>query len=89
MMNDREARERIIQAIASSSYRWRSARGIAKDAGVSIQQVIDVVERSDAFIRAKKANAKGEALYTTKHKYRSETSWYGRVLSALTNKITE
>ena len=88
-MNDREARERIIDAIASSNYRWRTARGIAKDADVPIQQVIEVLERSDAFIRAKKANARGEALYTTTDKYKSETSLSRRLLSALTNKITE
>jgi len=43
-MNDREAREQIAQVIASSKYRWRTSRGIAKDSGLPIQRALEVLE---------------------------------------------
>jgi hypothetical protein len=89
LMNDREARELIARVINSSTYRWRSPRGIAKDAGLPIQKVIELLDRSDAFIRARKGNARGEALYTTREKYRSEQTLTQRLLGAITNKISD
>jgi hypothetical protein len=86
-MDDREARDRIIQAIAASKYRWRTPRGIAKESGVPLPQVMETLERSDAFIRSRKGNDRGEPLYSTKTKYREETSFGERVLTALTNRI--
>jgi hypothetical protein len=88
-MNDREARTRIVQAITSSKFRWRTPRGIAKDSGVPLPQVIEVLERSDAFIRARKSNDRGEPLYSTKEKYKTESTLTQRVLAALTNKIID
>ena len=88
-MNDREARDQIVQTIASSKYRWRTAQGIATDLGLPIQRVIELLERSDAFVRARKGNSHGDPLYTTSEKYRAETSISKRILGALTNKISE
>ena len=88
-MNDIAARNRIIQAFASSKFRWRTPRGIAKDSGVPISHVIEILERSDTFVRARKGNDQGEPLYTTKDKYKAEVSFGQRVLNALTNKIAE
>lgn len=88
-MSNREVRDKIIQAIASSKFRWRTPKGIAKDSGVKISQVIEILEQSDAFVRARKSNDRGEPLYTTKDKYKAETSFGQRVMSALTNKIAE
>ncbi|AZN35544.1 hypothetical protein [Iodobacter ciconiae] len=88
-MNEKDARDQMISAIASSKYRWRTARGISKDSGLVIAQVLDVLDKSDAFIRARKGNARGELLYTTKERYKSETSLAMRVIGALTNKISE
>jgi len=85
-MDEKEARERIIAAVASSSFRWRTPRGIAQDSGVSLPQVIEVLERSDAFVRARKGNSQGEPLYSTKEKY-SESSLGQRVISAITNEM--
>lgn len=88
-MNDREARELMIRAVNSSTYRWRTPRGIAKDTGLPPQQVLELLDRSDAFVRAKKGNARGEPLFTTTEKYKSETPLSRRLLNAITNKISE
>lgn len=88
-MNDRETRELIVKAINSSPYKWRSPRGIAKDCGLAIQKVMEILDRSGDFVRARKTNAKGEALYTTKKKYKSEQTLSQRLLGAITNRISE
>jgi peptidoglycan hydrolase-like protein with peptidoglycan-binding domain len=85
---DKEARDKIIQSIATSKFRWRTPMGIAKESALSIKQVIGILEQSDAFIRARRGNDRGEPLYTTKDKYKSESSIGQRILTALTNKIS-
>jgi len=88
-MNNKEARDKMIDAIIHSPYKWRTAKGIAKDSGVSVTQVLDIFEKTDAFLRAKKPNARGELLYTTKERYKSETSLGKRLIDVLTNTLGE
>lgn len=81
--------ELIIKAISTSKYRWRTPRGIAKDSGVPDPQVIEILEGSELFIRARKDNDRGEPLYTTKEKYKSDSTLGQRLLAAITNKVHE
>jgi hypothetical protein len=88
-MDRREAKERILKAMVESSYRWRTARGIAKDSGVPLPQVLEFLDRSDLILRARKPNRKGEPLFTTRERYRHEVGLGERILSAITNKLPE
>jgi len=88
-MEEREARERIIQVISTSKYRWRTPRGIAKDSGVPYPQVMQILERSNLFIRARKSNDRGEPLYSTREKYGTDSTFGQRLFSAITNKLPE
>jgi hypothetical protein len=58
-----DQKQNIIQAMQASSYRWRTARGLSKDTGIGIEDIVDFLERSPAVIRASKSNNKGQALY--------------------------
>ena len=88
-MEKKESRDRVIEAISKSSFRWRTPRGIAKDSGVPLPQVLETLERSEGFIRARKGNSQGEPLYTTKEKYKKTSSLGERIISAITNKISD
>lgn len=88
-MNEQDARRKLEEAIASSPYRWRTARGVSKDAGVPYPQATLLLERSDQFVRARRPNSKGEALYTTKKRYKTDFSLTQRIIGAITNKIPE
>lgn len=88
-MDEKNARDRMITAIRNSQYRWRTAKGISKDSGVPISQILKIFEKSDMFLQAKKTNARGEHLYTTKERYKSETSLGKRLINVLTNTISE
>jgi hypothetical protein len=63
-----DQKPKIIHAMQESSYRWRTARGLSKDTGIGIEDVVDFLERSPAVVRAKKSNSKGQALYALRDK---------------------
>jgi len=75
-MADRELRDRILNALNRSSHKWRTARSIARDVDVRIDDITTLLNSSDAFVRAGKPNARGESLYTAaeKHKRRDSIS---------------
>lgn len=58
----------IRKAFSQSKYRWRTAEGIAKDAGLTVRTVRAHLESSDDFVRAKKPNKSGQILYATREK---------------------
>jgi hypothetical protein len=67
-----ETTEKIFQAFASSPHRWRTARAIAKQTGISITEVTSALERSPEIIKARKGNQRGEALFARKEKRSAE-----------------
>lgn len=88
-MDEKEVLELITKAITSSNYKWRTPQGIAKDSGVPLGQVIQTLEKSNDFVRASNANSTGEPLYSTREKYTNTSSIGQRIISAITNKISE
>lgn len=82
-------RDRIINSISKSPYKWRTARSIAKEIGENERDIADTIRESGYFVRANKANARGEPLYTTSKRYRDETPLLGRILGAAANTVSE
>jgi hypothetical protein len=77
----------IAKAISGSRYKWRTATGISKEISVDERQVFHALQNSDRFIKARRTNDRGEALYTTAERYRKETSLMNRLLSAAANTV--
>lgn len=88
-MKNKEIKEQIIGAFKNSEFKWRTSRGISKDTKIPIQNVIDFLEHSELIIKAKKANNKGQPLYSFKEIYETKTPFTTRLLNAITNKINE
>ena len=86
-MKNKEIKNLILGALKESEYKWRTARGISKDTKIPMDKVVDFLEKSSEILRAKKSNNKGQALYTTRDKYRKTTPLSKRVLSALINEV--
>lgn len=82
-------RDLIGEAIRTSKYKWRTARGIAKELQVREADVFQELRSSDFFVKAKKPNARGEPLFTTSLRYRNETSLIERLLGAAGNTVSE
>lgn len=67
-----DSKEKILRALDRSVHRWRTARSIAAETGISIDNVTRILRSSPAIARAKKGNDRGEALYARKAKQRAE-----------------
>jgi len=80
---------RVAKAIEESPYKWRTISGIAKDAHVNPLQVAELVETSEKFVKASRANASGKALYTTKERFGKNRGFSTRLLSAIINRPIE
>jgi hypothetical protein len=86
-------RSRLWSPGASGAQRRALRRGSrpvqAEGLGQPLQQVIKILEQSDAFLRPRNPNNRGEPLYTTKDKYKSDSSLGRRILDAVANTVTE
>lgn len=69
-----EIEQKVLQALASSPHRWRTARAIAKETGVPIAAVTRFLKQSPQIVKARKGSHQGEALFARKDK-RSEESY--------------
>lgn len=87
-MKQKEIANLILSALDQSDFKWRTARGIAKETSVPIQQVQQFLEESPAILRSKKPNKSGKPLYTTRDRYRNSTPITKRLLAALRNEAS-
>lgn len=81
-----DQRTKVVRAMRQSQYRWRTARGLAKETDLPIEAVVDFLEKSSDVIRAKKSNSKGQALYALREK---AIPLGQRVFNALLNRPEE
>ena len=86
-MDEHEAKEKIRAAIRESQYVWRTPIGLAKETGISLETVLDMLETSGDFLRAYHTNANGQSVFTTSEKYLADSTWKRRVMDFLANKI--
>jgi hypothetical protein len=88
-MTDRNLGDRIADAITQSKYKWRTARSISKEIDELENIVFIELNASNMFVKSKKPNARGEPLFTTSVKYRTETSFLERFIGAAANTVSE
>ncbi|MCC2607999.1 hypothetical protein [Planctobacterium marinum] len=85
-MNKNEKLRLIKDSLESSQYKWRTPRGVSKETGLKFSEVLELLEKSPQFQKAKKPNKRGEPLFTTREKYKKQSSPFTRIISALTNE---
>lgn len=88
-MDDNEAIKIISKAIEGSNYKWRTPSGLSRDSGLAVDKVTELLEISGAFVRARRSNAHGEALFTNKNNIIKDSTFKSRFLAALTNQVQE
>ena len=71
----------VRRSLSQSEFDWRTAEGVAKDAGLSLPAVVTALEASPEVRRAANPNSHGKALYQLKPKETLVT----RILGALAN----
>jgi len=87
-VKQKEIKYLVLGALEKSEFKWRTARGIAKEANLPIHVVQEFLENSPAILRSKKPNKSGRPLYTTRERYKNRTPLTRRLLAALRNEAT-
>ena len=81
----------VIKALESPKYRWRTVRGIAKEAKLSESVVITTVNslrQAGKVVRSQVPSDTGEELFTTRKRFRESAPLSERLLAALRNRST-
>ena len=81
--------EKVKQALDQSEFRFRTVNGIAKESGLTYDEVLDILHDESADIDVvliSRRNQKGEALYTTRIRYKKEASWREKLCCAVNGK---
>jgi hypothetical protein len=77
----------VLHALENPKYKWRTISGIAKEVGLSLETVHEVIaENKDQIVRSSVPSADGEALYTTRDHYRRSASITDKLLGMLKNR---
>ena len=65
---------KVLAAFETSRHRWRTARGIARDTKLPLAQVTKLLHEAPEVVRARKPDARGEALFGLRDKRSSAAS---------------
>jgi len=80
--------DKITIALESPRYKWRTLNGIAKESGLPINVVVNVLTtNTDTFLRSSTPAKSGEPLFTTRKHYLETASSGEKILGALKNRI--
>lgn len=81
--------EQVKQALETSEVRFRTVNGIAKEIGLTYDEVLKILHDDDSGIDVvliSRRNTNSEALYTTKTRYKKESTWREKLCCAMNGK---
>ena len=86
---DRNAMQRVIDALEDSRYDWRTVEGVAEQTGVNPSVVRAILKEAEhEIVRSSIPDESGRSLYTTRKHYRQTNGLGTRILSALSDRVT-
>lgn len=84
-----EVKVRILTALESPSYKWRTIDGLSKEVKLPKEAVLTALNelsRKGLVVRSSVPATTGEMLFTTRRHYREKASLSERVLAVLRNR---
>lgn len=82
-----ELENRIIEALEKSTYRWRTAEGIARELRLDQTLIFNHLFNSEKIIIAHGMNKRGEQLFALREKYFKEIPLKVKIINAITGEI--
>ena len=80
--------DRIKNSLEDSRYKWRTPRGVAKETGLSIEEVKKAFNwHADNIIKSSIPSDTGEELYTTREHFRKLQSPFVKITSSLFTRV--
>ena len=81
--------EDVTKALENKKYRWRTARGVAKELKTTDSKILELIhQHADEVIKSSIPAETGEDLFTTRNHYRSNASSYAKIISSLTQSVS-
>jgi dihydroorotate dehydrogenase (NAD+) catalytic subunit len=88
---DQTAGDRLLRALSSPKFEWRTIRGLTKETGLSAKQVEVLMGRlsdNDKIVKSSNVSSEGLALFTSREHFRQKGSIFEKVLGVLHNRAT-
>ena len=87
MSND-ELKQKIFKALEDKKYKWRTPKGVAKQAGVSEKEVLFVIgNNSDNVVQSSVPSTDGSPLFTTRNHFHEMSSPFEKIVGAFKGRI--
>lgn len=87
MSND-TIKQKVFEALEDDRYEWRTPKGIAKQAGISEEEVLLVLDDDTAsIVQSSVPSTKGTPLFTTKRHFQVKSSAFDKILGAFKGRI--
>lgn len=82
------AYSKVKKALEDNRYKYRTLKGVARSAGVSIEQVNkEIISHPKEVVILSRKNQSGERLYTTRKHYSKKASTGEKLMGALINGV--
>ena len=81
-------KEQIIDFIVSTNEKWSTPSEIASRTKSAREEVVQILLSNDDFVQSE-INKSGEARFTTRERYKKQTSVIQKIIAAATNRITD
>jgi hypothetical protein len=79
----------VKKSLEDSHYKWRTIRGVAKETGLSPEEVQKLLTaHSDVIIKSSIPADSGEELFTTREHFRRMQSPFVKIASSLISRVT-
>jgi len=87
MSND-TIKQKVFEALEDERYEWRTLKGIAKQAGISEEEVLSVLGSSaDSIVQSSVPSIKGAPLFTTRRHLQAKSGAFDKILGAFKGRI--
>ncbi len=76
--------KKVIVALGSEKYKWRTLKGVAEEAGCSEEDVLSVVSnKQEIIVKSSVPSKKGDQLFSTRKNYLKRRSALDGILGVL------
>jgi len=87
MGDEKQNMGKIIAALENPKYKWRTIGGISRESGVAPDAVFDFLKGSEIVVRSSVPSKTGDALFTTRARFRKSASVTNKLWGAFTNRL--
>lgn len=75
--------QKVLKALADQRFKWRTVNGLAKDSGLDVSEVRQILKaKEELIVQSSVPSTKGEDLFTLRELYSTKESLGSQLLGA-------